>query len=137
MSGINALQAANVMGVSFKQGIESQTKVQSNALAAEIPNDTIELSSGAKKAYPPKISTTQLMFGRLTDEQIKAINESGQLPENAKFVMNGMGGYAITNNFFNLRAGTRQLPEGFEVKKDVMGFVTVLPKGMDGALIKK
>lgn len=84
----------------------------------------------------PEISRTRLAFGRLTDEQIAAVNAAGKLPENAKFISNGFGGYVVCNNFFGLRAGTQVLPAGFEVKKNVLGFTCVVPKGTKGLLIK-
>ena len=96
--------------------------------------DILELST--KEAEPPKISRLRLMFNLLTDEQIDQINKSGKLPSNGKFIMNGMGSHHIANNFFNLRAGTQTLPEGFEVKKNVLGFAVVVPKGTEGLLVK-
>ena len=70
------------------------------------------------------------------DKQVNDINKTRQLPPNAKFVMNGYGCYAISNNFFRIRVGTQTLPEGFEVRKNVFGQAVVLPKGSEGLLIK-
>ena len=84
----------------------------------------------------PRIGTARIIFNRLTDKQIETINKTGRLPDNAKFVANGQGGYVITNNFMDLRIGTQTLPEGFEVKKDVFGFTCVLPKGSHGLMVK-
>lgn len=138
MTGINALSSVHASVVNFKQNIEEKAPIKDGTvIEKELPQDKAEFSSKSEKVAPPEISTARLMFSRLTDDQISKINESGKLPENAKFVMNGFGGYTICNNFFNLRAGTRQLPQGFEVRKDVMGFTTVLPKGTEGALIKE
>jgi len=97
--------------------------------------DVVELSSG--ETEPPKISAARIMFRVLTDEQIDQINKSGKLPSNGKFIQNGMGSYDISNNFFNLTAGTQILPEGYEVKKNVFGFAMVVPKGTEGALIQE
>ncbi len=82
------------------------------------------------------IGVLRLATGILTDEQIAEINKTGRLPDNAKFIPNGFGQYCIANNFFNMRAGTQTLPEGFEVKKNVVGLAIVVPKGTDGLLIK-
>ena len=131
MTTINSIPSfSSVSKTSFKQA-----PAEAAPTKTETAQDAIELST-KEKPQAPAISTARLLFGRLTDEQIKQVNESKQLPENAKFVMNGFGGYSITNNFFNFRAGTRQLPEGFEVKKDIFGFTVVLPKGMTGISIK-
>lgn len=88
------------------------------------------------KAETPKISFARLMFSRLTDEQIKAVNESKKLPENAKFVQNGFGGYTIQNNIANITPGTRDLPVGYELKKNFLGFTIVVPVGTESVLIK-
>ena len=76
-------------------------------------------------------STTQI-----SDEQVQQINATGKLPPNAKFVPNELGGYQLTNNFFGIQAGTQELPAGFEVKKNILGFTTIVPKGTKGMLIK-
>ena len=73
----------------------------------------------------------------LTCEQIKQVNESGMLPKNAKFYSNGMGGYTLGNNFFNISTGTRQLPAGYELQKNLLGFTVVVPKGSDGLFVNK
>lgn len=138
MAGINALSNVHLSSVNFKHNIEEEAQIkESRAIDKELSADEAKFSTKTEKPAPPEISTIRLMFSRLTDEQIAQINDSGKLHENAKFVMNGYGGYTICNNFFNLRVGTRELPQGFEVKKNVMGFATVLPKGAEGAFIKK
>ena len=131
MTSINSLKPfQSVSNVNFKQSLVPETKQE------EIANDKLELSEKKQLPEPPQISRTRLFFDRLTDEQIKQVNESKKLPENAKFIMNGFGGYTMENNFFNFRAGTRDLPAGFEVKKDIFGFTVVLPKGMNGIAVK-
>ena len=82
------------------------------------------------------IGVLRLTTGLLTDEQVDNINKTRKLPDNAKFIPNGFGQYYIANNFFNMRAGTQTLPEGFEVKKNVLGFAVVVPKDTNGLLIK-
>ena len=112
-----------------------KAKQNSQALAfkANENADTVELNNTKQ---PPEISRARLAFGILTDDQIAAINESGKLPKNAKFMQNGFGGFTICNNFFGLRAGTQELPVGFEVKKNILGFACVLPKGTEGLAVK-
>ncbi len=82
------------------------------------------------------ISWLRIGFGLLTDEQINTINETGRLPKNAKIVKNGNGEYVLANNFFNITTGTRTVPEGFEVRKNVLGFSVVVPKDSEGLLIR-
>ncbi len=139
MSGLNAISGIKASSISFKQNEEvakTETEEEIPALKAA-DEDKVELTKNEKtKPNPPQISKTRLAFSVLKDSQVEQINQAGKLPENAKFVMNGYGGYAICNNFFNLRAGTQEIPQGFEVKKNALGFAVVLPKGTKGALIK-
>lgn len=135
MSGINSLSTVKPSVVNFKQNNPEQ-KVEEKNLQTDLEKDVVQVSSKKERPEPPQISRSRLFWGFLTDDQIKGINESGRLPENAKFVMNGFGSYTICNNFFGLRAGTRELPAGFEVRKSKFGNAVVLPKGMEGALIK-
>ena len=100
-----------------------------------LQEDTLDISK-SDKGEAPEIGAMRLMFGFLTDEQVQQINATGKLPPNAKFVPNELGGYQLTNNFFGIQAGTQELPAGFEVKKNVLGFTTIVPKGTKGMLIK-
>ena len=51
------------------------------------PVDTFEFCQPEKvQIYPPKISMARVLFHRLKKEQIEAVNTSGELPKNAKFV---------------------------------------------------
>lgn len=82
------------------------------------------------------ISNIRIFFSRLTDEQIRHINETSELPENAKFVSSLWGNYRIVNNWLNFRVGTQVLPFGYEVKKNILGQVVVVPIGSKGIWIK-
>ena len=131
LSGVNGLGeintsypvAGNQSAVSFRADLTQQP-------------DSFERSEESQELQPPRIGMGRLIFGLLTDKQVAQINASRKLPPNAKFVMNGVGGYSISNNFFGVRTGTQILPEGFEVKKNVLGFAVVLPKGSDGIMLK-
>ncbi len=83
----------------------------------------------------PKISWGRATFSRLTDEQIKAINETRKLPEGVKIVRDGMCGYTLSNSYKGLVTGTRTVPEGFEMKKDWLGFTVVVPKDTESIFI--
>lgn len=84
----------------------------------------------------PKISWARAAFSRLTDEQIKTINETGKLPQGVKVVRDGMGGYTLSNNYGGLVTGTRTIPEGFEMKKDWAGFTVIVPKDTESIFVK-
>lgn len=85
---------------------------------------------------PPQIGGMRIALNYLTKDQIKEVNRTRRLPDNAKFVQTGFGKYEICNNFFDLRAGTQVLPEGYEVKRDLLGFTIVVPAGTKGLFIR-
>lgn len=94
--------------------------------------DVIELST--KKEYDgPKISFFRLAFGRLTDEQIDAVNKSRRLPKNAK--INSFG--SVKNDIFHITRGTRTLPEGYELRKNIFGFTKLVLIDSEGLFLKK
>lgn len=128
---INTVNCNPIKKVAFKQNPQP---IKEN-IQKTIENDKF-VSSTQQENLPPDIGTFRLTTGFLTDKQVDDINKTRQLPPNAKFVMNGYGSYAISNNFFGIRVGTQTLPEGFEVRKNVFGQAVVLPKGSEGLLIK-
>jgi len=102
----------------------------------EIPTTAPDSLIIKKAVEPPKIGNTRLIFSRLTSKQIEQVNESGKLPANAKFVKTEQGGYVIRPNWFNVITGTRTIPAGFEIKKNLLGFSKVLPKDSAGLFIR-
>lgn len=84
----------------------------------------------------PQIGTGRLLLGRLTKEQVDAINESGELPKNAKFKENMNGNIIITWNALDVTTGTHKLPVGYEVKNDIFGFTHVVREGTKNIFIK-
>lgn len=131
VDSINAVGSVNsTCGYSNLKKVD---KIAAPTFVGDAKVDTVEIKSTEDS---PKISKTRLFFGRLTDEQIVQVNKTGKLPEGAKFVPNGFGGYTVCNNFFGMRAGTQVLPAGFEVKKNVLGFTCVLPVGTKGMMVK-
>ena len=98
--------------------------------------DTFEKTQEEVAPQAGEIGRIRLATGFLTDEQIAEINATRKLPDNAKFIATGTGKYYIANNFFNLREGTQTLPEGFEVKKNIIGQAIVVAKDTNGLLIK-
>lgn len=130
---INSVNGSNfqpITKVAFKQYQQS---------SAEIPQAPMQYDaymSSQNTKMPPEIGFFRLMSGFLTDNQVNQINQSRRLPSNAKFIMNGYGSYSISNNILGVRVGTQTLPEGFEVKKNVLGQAVVLPKGSEGLFIR-
>lgn len=59
--------------------------------------------------------------GLLSDEQIAQINSTRQVPEGTIIVKTEDGDYDIENDRLNLTTGTRTLPEGYEVRKNILG----------------
>ncbi len=87
-----------------------------------------EMSSTEKKFINfININIFRVLFNRFTKAQIDSVNETGQLPENAKFVKDEFGSYTIINDFLSLTLGTHELPTGYELKKDILGFTVVTP----------
>ncbi len=83
-----------------------------------------------------EISSIRAILNRLTDEQIKEINETGRLPEGVKISKDAFGQYHIRDNTVNFYPGTRTVPEGYELKKDWLGFTVIVPKDTEGMFIR-
>lgn len=89
-----------------------------------------------KKA--PEISGVRVFFNRLTDEQIAQVNDSKQLPKNAKVVDDvAIGKPRLTWNLFDITPGTHKLPAGYELKKDILGFTHLVREGTQAWYLKK
>ena len=133
MEGIGNLGAAKVFVIEQPE-VKKQEKP--TVILAQAP-DTVDLKGKPEKAKAPKIGFFRLATGFITKKQIAQINESGKLPDNAKFVQNGWGGYTIQNDIFGITPGTKTLPAGFEVKRGgIFGQAIVVPKGTEGLLIR-
>ena len=140
MSAINSVVSFNGYNkTAFKSTsqtpVQTQTQTPEITFKQELKKDVVELDK-PEDLTPPEIGMLRLGTGFLTDEQVAQINKTKKLPSNAKFVPNAVGQYRIVNNFINLTVGTQTLPEGFEVKKNILGQAVVLPKGSDGLFIK-
>lgn len=115
MQNVKAVTSRNVTGSYFKGG---------EKVAAKVKDST-------------QIGYWRAAFSRLTDEQIKSVNETGKLNGRVKFRSNGQGGYLIVPNIMNVSVGTKTLPAGFELKKNFLGFTCVVPKDSESILLKK
>lgn len=123
-----ALSYVNEINNTGVDRFESQEKLPKSELYAK------DASTQIVYAEYPHISWIRAVTGILSYEQIDAINQTRRLPDNVKIMQNGAGGYTIGYNYFGIRAGTRTVPMGFELKKDVFGFAHVVPMDTDGLL---
>ena len=74
-----------------------------------------------------KIGFLEAATGLLSDEQIAQINSTRQVPEGTIIVKTENGEYDIENDRLNLTTGTRTLPEGYEVRKNILGAAKIVP----------
>lgn len=85
----------------------------------------------------PKIGMARILFNRLTPEQINDVNSSGNLPKNAKFKDDIYGNPQLTWNIADFTPGTHKLPEGYELKNDILGFTHVVREGTKSWYLKE
>lgn len=83
------------------------------------------------------IGFMEAAFQVLTDKQIEEINRTKKLPEGTVIQKDEHGDFYITGDVTNLSTGTRTLPKGFEVKKNVFGYAIIVPEGTRGIFIKE
>lgn len=123
LNRINAMRAPEAQTTTFTPAAP---------VSLEQKPDVAEFS--AKKEYDgPKIGFLRTAFGRLTDEQIEAINRTRRVPQNLKFNQFK----ALKYNFFNITAGTRTVPEGYELRKNKFGFTKLVLIDSEGLFLKK
>ena len=115
MQNVKAVTSRNVTGTYFKGGEKRTTNTKDST----------------------KIGYWRAAFSRLTNEQIEKANKTGKLSGKAKIKQNGRGGYTIVSNLMGISSGTQTIPEGFELRKNWLGFTKVLPKDTEGLFIKK
>ncbi len=120
---------SNIGKVNFKQEIAEPSKALPELTESK---DLIQLQTSKN----PQISDWQFLFSRLNDEQIEQVNKSKMLPPNGKFVMVDHGRYTLVPNWINLFTGTRKLPAGFELRKDILGFSVILPIDSEGLFVQ-
>lgn len=126
--------ADNVKGIELQDdNIMQNSKIFGDLI--EIHNSNSQPENISEKEAP-EIGMGRIFLGRLTKEQIEAINESGKLPKNAKFKKNVNGSISITWNLKDITSGTHKLPAGYEVKNDIFGFTHVVLEGTKNIFIK-
>ncbi len=132
-AGTSVNQTKAIETVKNEPKAETLKTVKSN----EPQKDTVTISG---KENAPEIAMMRVLCHYLTDEQIRQVNETGYLPANAKFIPNNAEqptGYNITYNIFNVSEGTRKLPQGYELQRDVLGFTRVVPQETQGLFLRR
>ena len=127
-----------------------QGNVLNNYVNVPKPNSDTGLSSNTNtnnsdtcvfkktKNGKEKVNVFRIWFCRLKPEQIEQINKTGKLPDNMKIRPNSAGtGYHIAHNIFGLTNGTRTVPEGYEFRRNILGFTRLIPKDTEGFWLKK
>ena len=105
-----------------------------NPLKTELNKDVFKLS----KKGEPKVPVLRIWFNRLTQDQIDAINESGKFPKNIKVRPQEVGtGYYMYHNILNMFNGTQTMPEGYELRRNRLGFTRLVPKDTEGFWLPK
>lgn len=100
--------------------------------------ESVKPEKPIKTKDPNSVGYWRAAFSRLTDEQIKNANETGKLSGKVKIKQNSAGtGYTIAPNLMNITTGTQTIPAGYELRKNWLGFTTVLPKDSEGLFVKK
>lgn len=106
-----------------------------------------------------EVSWFAVASSRLSDKDIETINETRQTPKHTvitkvddyktefykddegetrtREVPTGKWHYELVNNRSGLLTGTTTLPEGYKVKKDILGFIKIVPDGTKGIFIKR
>lgn len=135
------VKTANPTGMIGDAGIirRFDSKEDAKAYANEVNSTGMDVfvrttkpQENRTQTEPPEISWGRACTGFLTQDQVNAINETRRLPDNVKIMRDGLGGYILSYNYLGIRAGTHTIPEGFEIKRDVLGIAHVLPKDTFG-----
>ncbi len=97
-----------------------------------------EAPAVAEENGATKIGTLRVMMNRLKKDQIAEVNATGDLPKNAKIVTNPeTGKLKIQWNLCDFTEGTHKIPEGYELKNDILGFTHVVREGTQAWYLKK
>lgn len=109
----------------------------------------------AEKDSMPLLSRTNVALSRLSKDEIQLINRERKVPANADFtkkcettkvcssdrsdcktINTGDCHWEIENNYTGL-TGTRDLPAGYEVRQNCLGFTTVVREGERGICLRE
>ena len=97
-----------------------------------------EAAAVAKENGATKIGTLRVMMNRLKKDQIAEVNATGELPKNAKIVTDPeTGKLKMKWNLCDFTEGTHKIPEGYELKNDILGFTHVVREGTQAWYLKK
>ena len=130
------------MNVSFNGNcIPCYEQPEAKSISASTTKCTLDHDTCAfkhTKNGKEKVNVLRIWFNRLKKEQIAQINETGKLPDNMKIRPNKLGtGYHVVHNIFGLKNGTKTVPEGYEFRKNLLGFTRLVPKDTEGFWLRK
>lgn len=102
--------------------------------------DTLTKTQQSLEVKASNVSTFRAIIKRLPDNAIAHINETGKLPGNM-MITEFQGKYYLSwkEPVFNgqLTGGTDTLPQHLELRKDILGFTRVVPRGYEHWTLKK
>ncbi len=99
----------------------------------QYPKDILEFSSKESSKPQVNLKLRNILFSRFNDKQINQINAAGELPDNAKITdLN-----KIVWNKFNITKGSHKIPQGYELKNDILGFTHVVRKDSKAWYLKE
>lgn len=109
-------------------------------LVDQLTQDTLTKTQNIDGDKPGNVNTFSAIIKRLPDDVIKQVNETGHLPENM-MITELQGKYYLgwKEPIFNgqITGGTNKMPEHLELRKDILGFTRVVPKGYEHWMLKK
>lgn len=127
-------------GISLTASSDSKFNAAQNTPAPEVKlqeqpeTDVFKVTKKGKK----KVNPLRIWFNRLKPEQIEEINRTRKTPDNIKIRPDlGNTGYHIYHNIFNLKNGTKTLPEGYELRQNLLGFTRLVLKDSEGFWLRK
>ena len=125
----------SILNIGFGHGL-SETNLP-HRTEKYIPKGAIDSFETLSKPDKTNISTTRAVFGYLTQEQIDEINKTRKLPKNIKITRLENGSFHISPNWFNITRGTHTIPEGYELRRNIVGFTEIVPMGEEGLTLRK
>jgi len=99
-------------------------------------NAVKEETKTKEKKQAPQIGMMRILFQRLKKDQIEAVNESKELPHNAKIRNDALGRPYLSWNLLDVTEGTHKLPAGYELKNDILGFTHIVREGTKSIFMK-
>lgn len=116
----------NVAGIAQIVPIDTKSVFLRNNKNTDSLNDTIKND----------INFLEAQSRLLSDRQISIINKTKKMPDGTIIEKDKYGNYYITSDITGLSTGTKTLPKGYEVRKDITGFAIVVLIDQKGVFIR-